>query len=113
MSEYRKIRVETNASFVLEAQWEEGTVTYPLSDCVFAVKVLEDGDVLISGSVDDGKITIDGDVATIVIEPGDMADLSFYGAAYYDVVGVRTSDGRSKRLLEGPAIVTRGVSSVA
>lgn len=109
-------KFEANSTFNFAARWiREDGVPYVLDDAVLGVKMTdEDTDYIIEASVLNGLIIIspevDGCWAEVRIQPADMAGISYFGGAVWDMIVRRQEDGEWNRLVEGTAIISKGVA---
>lgn len=113
MTVNRTLEIPTNADLELAVRWKDTDgVPYLLSDAAMQVRITEDAtEALIDASVTGGEITLDLDGwATIVVPRADLLLIDYFGKAVYDVVLWRQEDGRSKRILEGDAILKLGTT---
>lgn len=114
MSTLHKIRIKTNSTYIARIRWVSDAGTpYILSDASMQVRPEVHSDtVLIDANVGNGLITLDvtDGWANIKIPPSAMANIEWFGTGVYDILVTRVDDGVELGVLEGPAIVVRGVT---
>lgn len=111
MTVSRTLDIPTNADLELAVRWKDTNADpYVLSDAAMQVRITEDAaESLITATVDNGFITLDAEGwATVVVPRATLLEIDYFGKATYDVILWRQLDGRSKRILEGDAILKRG-----
>lgn len=117
MAATKQIRIDTNADFEMWARWlrplppEDTGLPYALSDAWMQVRLTAKSPVLVEASVTNTRVTVNptSGWAKIVIPKAAMSAM-VSGAALYDLIVTRTSDGRVRRLLQGQAIIDTGVT---
>lgn len=110
MAALRTIVLESSSDFALGARWSrtvDGVRTpYPINDAWMAVQNAA-GEVLLSATLGNGRMTIDGDYfARVLIDAEDIAALEHPAGedTRWHLVVVRTADEFQKRLFRGAAV---------
>jgi len=114
---HKQIRIDANADFEFWARWLrpppplDSGLPYILSDAWLQVRVSGASAVLLEATLGNNRVTLDSanGWAKIVIPKSAMTSLSA-GAALYDLVVTRSSDGRVRRLLWGDVIISTGIT---
>lgn len=121
-------KFEANSTTSFSARWcnDETGEAWELEDAIMSVKREDDDEIaLFTASVgnsmidleavtadpDTGLLTVGG-WANVNVPPSAVQGLDYYGGGVWDLTVKRSVDGHWKRLLEGQAIISRGVSSV-
>jgi len=107
----RNIQVPTNADLELATRWKDSTGTpYDVTDALLQIRsTAESTNVLAEATLGNGRVVIDVDNWVRIKIPASALDTLNTQIAVYDLVVTR-SDGVKKRLREGQAVITRGVS---
>lgn len=117
-------KFEANSTFSFAIRWTTDLgVPWDLSDAILTVKKEQSDETpLIYASFGNGLIDIEavsqvdgvysGGWATVTIPPTAMDALDYYGGGFWDMCIKRTIDGSWKRAVEGPAIISKGVTHV-
>lgn len=109
------LHIDTNDDLEFAVHWgnKQTGEWYELSDVRMQVRrQIDDPEPLIEASVDGGQVTLGTEpdhIAWIVVPADSVADL-VAGAAVYDVVATRASDGRVKTILRDRAVIREGVT---
>lgn len=115
MSTQHRLRIDANADFDLSIRWlnDDGDEWHTLTDAAMQVRLTEDSDdTILDASVGAGTITLESEGwAHIHVPQADLASVSRTQAAVYDII-LTDSAGLMKRILEGAAVVSRGVTRV-
>lgn len=112
MSVKRNIRIDANATYILSVRWLDSAGTpYDLDSAIMQVRSSETSSVILEASSGNGLITLGTEGwAYVMIPPEAMTGITETSSGVYDIVVTRSSDSASKRLLEGAAVLSYGVS---